>query len=256
MKIIQILRGSRMDPYILNKRPDDPSDGGKINITSGGLFVQTLDEYLKDFVPDEKAERENYGEKVKLRSIVTIELGIGRYKVNLDNRVNKLYLPAIEKGSIPDDNSYKQDVERLRFEDEERFEKFFTRAIKKALTLIERNAENEAIFKAIENMTSEKLYEFLSELSEEDKAILIKGITKNLDNAQLRIEELYKPAIKQGKIPNTPSYTQRITELGIEGIDDLRVKLFYFLRNALCLTNWNDDDALRTDERAFASCVD
>ena len=34
---IQILRGSTMDPYILNKRLNDPYDGGNIRAADGSL---------------------------------------------------------------------------------------------------------------------------------------------------------------------------------------------------------------------------
>ena len=275
---IQILRGSTMDPYILNKRLNDPYDGGNIRAADGS-FIQTLDEYLANFKPDEnikmdfegdRTDNERYDvdfrvdeqariiylEKVKHRCIATIEHGIALYKKHLDDRVTKLYLPALESGGIPNDASYKRQAEELRFEDEGRLERFFTKALKKAIEFVEKTPKNDALFKLVESIEPEKLNELLKGLSEEDKRVLKTGILENLKNAQLRIEELYKSAIEQGSIPDSPSYNQRITELGIQSMDDLREKLFYFLRNALCLTNWNDDAVLRTDERAFRSCLD
>lgn len=272
---IQILRGSSMDPYILNKRPDDPCNGGGVKLTNG-FFVQTLDEYLADFLPDDTLAKEVlenktqdfsldntnpkevaiYWERVKHRCIAVIEHGVNLYKKHLDDRAGKLYLPAIEVGGIPDDRVYKRHADDLRFEDEGRLERFFTEAIRKAVIFIEQDDNNMALFKAVADLEPETLAELLAKLSEDDKRILKAGITENLKNALLRIEDLYKPAIKQGSVPDSSDYNQRIAELGIEDRDSLREKLFYFLRNALCLTNWNEDDALRSDERAFRSCLD
>lgn len=254
---IQILRGSNMDPYILNKRPYDPYDKG--NIRQGdGLFVQTLEDYLADFVtsgiPYEQVT--DYREKIQHRCIAVIEYGIYLYQKNLTDRVEKLYLPAIEKGAIPDDWLYKRYAEELRFEDEERLERFFTEAIRKAVTYLEKNTKHEALFNKVASLKAEDLHEFLSNLNENDKTALKKGLFESLNNAILRIQELYMPAIKAGNIPDSSAYNQRMVELGIQDRDELKEKLFYFLRNALCLTNWNDDDALRTDERAFRSCID
>lgn len=272
---IQILRGSRMDPYILNRRPDDPYDGGKIT-PSKDFFVQTLDEYLSDFLPDDALTQEVlegktqeftldsidpkqvalYRERVKYRCIAVIEYGIHLYKQHLNNRAGKLYIPAIEAGGIPDDKLYQRYANELRFEDEGRFERFFTEAIRKAIAFVNESDENRTLFEIVAKLKPETLSEFLVSLSEDDKKILSRGITENLKNALLRIEDLYEPAIKQGSIPNSPDYNKRITELRLKDIDELRERLFYFLRNSLCLTNWNEDDALRSDERAFRSCLD
>ncbi|MBI1858312.1 MAG: hypothetical protein HYR97_04280 [Candidatus Melainabacteria bacterium] len=264
-----------MDPYILNRKPNDPYDGGRIT-PNKDFFVQTLDTYLRDFTPDkalaEEALEERdlsfeldhtnpreiaiYRERIKHRCIAVIEHGINLYKQNLSARAEKLYLPAIEQGSIPDNGLYRRHAEELRFEDEGRLERFFTEALRKAITFIEQNPENAALFNAIASLEPETLPELLKGLSEKDKTILRVGLMENLQNALFRITDLYEPAIKLGNIPDTSNYNQRITELGIQSKDDLREKLFYFLRNALCLTNWNEDDALRTDARAFRSCLD
>lgn len=254
---VQVLRGSNMDPYILNKRPDDPYDKGSIR-TDESFFVQTLEDYLRDFVPSNipYADITNYKELVKHRCIAVIERGVYLYRKNLIDRVEKLYLPAIEKGAIPDDHWYKLYTVELRFEDEERFERFFTEAIKKGISYLERIPENEVLFKSVDNLEADKLQEFLGKLSESDKALLKIGILKSLGNALLRIELLYVPVIKEGSVPDTPDYNHQIVQLGLQDRDELKEKLFYFLRNALCLTNWNDDPALRSDERAFRSCID
>ncbi len=274
---IQILRGSWTDPYILNKKPNDPFDGGKRPLMQGD-FVQSLDEYLTDFKPDESInvdfegdrtgnERYNvdfrvdeqakilYREKIKHRCIAVIERGISLFKAHLDSRVEKLYLPAITEGKIPDDTRYRNSAEELRFEDEGRLEKFFTEAIKKAVLHLERKG-NELLLQSAENLIPEKINEFLSGLSQSDKNTLSSGVKESLREAHLRIDELYVPAIEEGSIPDTPEYNKRIVELGYKDRDELRERLFYFLRYSLCLTNWNEDDALRTDERAFRSCLD
>ena len=251
-----------MDPYILNKKPNDPLDSGNIQMDKLS-FIQSLDGFLNDFKPDGTLDEikqidnisENFWARIKLRCITVIERGITLFKNNLDNRVEKLYLPAIEAGKIPDDSKYKNDAEELRFEDEDRLEIFFTRAIQKAILHIERK-DNEALCKSVDDLTPETINNFLSCLSPQDKSVLSYGIRQSLKQALSRIEELYKPAIKQGIIPDTPEYNQRIVELGYKDRDELRERLFYFLKYSLCLTNWNDDDALRADERAFQSCLD
>ncbi len=274
---VQILRGSWTDPYILNKNPTDPFDGGKRQLMQGD-FVQSLDEYLTDFKPNENIKvdfegdrtgnerydvdfrvdeqaRILYREEIKFRCIAVIERGIHLFKAHLDSRVEKLYLPAIKEGKIPDDPIYKRFADDLRFEDEGRLEKFFTEAVKKAILHTERK-DNETLFKLVEELIPEKINEFLSNLSQKDKDVLSYGIRQSLKQALLRIDELYVPAIEQGVIPDTPEYNKKIVELGYKDRDELKERLFYFLRYSLCLTNWNEDDALRTDERAFRSCLD
>ena len=272
---IQILRGSHMDPYILNKRPNDPYDGGRIT-PNKDFFVQTLDEYLQDFALDPELTKEAledrglsfeidysnpqeiaiYRERIKHRCIAVIEHGINLYKKNLGERAEKLYLPAIEQNGILDNGLYRRHAEELRFEDEGRLERFFTEALRKAITFIEQSPENAALFTAIASLEPETLPELLKGLNEDDKTSLRTGLMENLKNAIFRITDLYEPAIKQGRIPDTAGYNKRTAELRIQSRDDLKEKLFYFLRNALCLTNWNEDDALRTDARAFRSCLD
>ena len=275
--VVNILRGSKSDPYILNKKPDDPFNGGQI-ILDAHCFTQTLDEYLTDFKPDpsikvdfEKDRTGNeqefadftndaqariiYREKVKFRCIAVIERGMSLFKGHLDKRVGELYLPAIQQGKIPDDARYRNVADELRFEDEGRLEKFFTEAIEKATLHIEKK-ENEALCQSVESLIPEKINEFLASLSLKDRDILIYGIQESLKEAHCRIEELYKPAIKAGAIPDTDEYNRRIVELGYKDRNELRERLFYFLRYAICLVNWNDDDALRSNEHAFRSCID
>ena len=258
---ILILRGSPHDPYLLNKNPKDPYKGFDMKFLSNG-FVQTLDQYLSDFVPDttinidtEDFIPEVYREKVKHRCIAVIEHGISLYKNHLDGRAEQLYIPTIEQGGIPDDSAFRMWSEKLMFEDDENLDWRLTKAIKKAIQFEEMKG-NEDLFKATEDLSHETLNEFLKILSAPQKETLKSGIRKNLAQAQLRIEDLYEVAIKKGRIPTTKTYRQRIVELGLKDRYELKEKMFHFLRNALYLTNWNEDDALKVDKRAFASCLD
>ena len=86
--------------------------------------------------------------------------------------------------------------------------------------------------------------EYLHGLTALDKHAISIGGGRLEIQAKRRIEELYKPVIENGEIPDTADFRSKVSELGFRDIDHFRKTLFFYLRHALCHTDWEDDPAI------------